>query len=973
VGRPLSYADAVKLLKDPGSGIVRALDMLTSGALLLGAVVGAPDVLGWFDARAEFARLSRELVRRLPERTQGVGRYERVRRIEAAHSVLVVGAYFEVLSQRPLPIEFRSFELSRAEQIWVATGAVATEDRPLDILRAVLESVPPLPNPQWGYQRIRGELATYYQYLSTRLLRFFEGLAVWERARPADREAVARILESDIPSDALERYEDLLLRLASDFPEVRIWTELRQHSATQEYLHAGFSELQEALARVPNAMPPAAQLSVLSRAYQAILDRPVYDQRGLPDGLRMPTLRNAYVDPRFWVQPELDKVLEFYLADDAGNRDDLAKFVAVHLTTTDAVRAPLLVLGQPGAGKSVLTKILAARLPEHGFVPVRVPLREVPADADVQTQIEHAVRAATGEDTSWVQLARAAGGALPVVMLDGLDELMNATNAQESDYLHRVHEFQSREMELGRPVAVIVTSRTSVADRARRPDGSIVIELAPFNEPQIDRWLRVWNAENAAYFAAHNLVPLRADIVLRQPDLAGQPLLLLMLALYDAPENSLLRSDHQIGAAELYERLMMTFAEREVRKNNPDLPDYLVAENAQRELKRISVAAFAMFNRLRQSITEAELDTDLAALMPDGRGGDPPEGSSQANRTAVTPAQETVGRFFFVHEDKALAGDTELRAYEFLHATFGEFLIARLITNEVRQLVEKGMVPDSEAAITDDRLLHALTSFASLADSAPATDFVDGRLQTLREEDRTGAVTVLSRLFRRALDERPTPTLGGYRPMAVEVPARHAMHSINLLLLLVLASPEPVSVRRLLLPAPDPVAQWARHSTLWRSCLDDRSWDAVLSRLRGRRSREGPDPDVLIGREDGSPVSLLESTGLHLYSRPLDAAWSEGDWEPNNDVQLPPRSSGGRLLRTASLLLDYDRDVLLDALAPYLERYAGAGPDRIVGSNTTEARQTIAALLAQRPLPPPAPRRQSDDRTPAPPPPPPNR
>jgi hypothetical protein len=143
--------------------------------------------------------------------------------------------------------------------------------------------------------------------------------------------------------------------------------------------------------------------------------------------------------------------------------------------------------------------------------------------------------------------------------------------------------------------------------------------------------------------------------------------------------------------------------------------------------------------------------------------------------------------------------------------------------------------------------------------------------------------------------------------------------------------------------------------------------------LRGRRGHEGPDPDVRIGREDGSPVSLLESTGLHLYSRPLDAAWSEGDWEPNNDVQLPPRSSGGRLLRTASLLLDYDRDVLLDALAPYLERYAGAGPDRIVGSNTTEARQTIAALLAQRPLPPPAPRRQSDDRTPAPPPPPPNR
>ena len=44
-------------------------------------------------------------------------------------------------------------------------------------------------------------------------------------------------------------------------------------------------------------------------------------------------------------------------------RDDFAGFLAAHLTTTQATEAPMLLLGQPGAGKSSLTRILAARLP----------------------------------------------------------------------------------------------------------------------------------------------------------------------------------------------------------------------------------------------------------------------------------------------------------------------------------------------------------------------------------------------------------------------------------------------------------------------------------------------------------------------------------------------------------------------------------------------------------------------------------
>jgi hypothetical protein len=51
----------------------------------------------------------------------------------------------------------------------------------------------------------------------------------------------------------------------------------------------------------------------------------------------------------------------------------------------------------------------------------------VAVDADLETQIEQAIRATTGEHVTWRQLTRTADGALPAVLLDGFDELLQAT------------------------------------------------------------------------------------------------------------------------------------------------------------------------------------------------------------------------------------------------------------------------------------------------------------------------------------------------------------------------------------------------------------------------------------------------------------------------------------------------------------------------------------------------------------------
>jgi len=262
--------------------------------------------------------------------------------------------------------------------------------------------------------------------------------------------------------------------------------------------------------------------------------------------------------------------------------------------------APIILLGQPGSGKSVLTRILAARLSVAGFLAVRVELRQAPAEAGLQEQIEFAIRSATGEAIQWPQLATSEDRVPAVVIFDGFDELLQATGIVRNDFLMHVQEFQEREARLDRPVAVIVTSRTAVTDRARIPHGATAVRLEPFDKKQIAAWLEIWARTNYAPLAERNMRPLPVDVALRYEELAEQPLLLLMLALYDADTNALQHRSATLNRTELYGRLLKDFAGREIHKHSPGLPKADLERAIDDEMLRLSVVAFAMFNRRSQ-------------------------------------------------------------------------------------------------------------------------------------------------------------------------------------------------------------------------------------------------------------------------------------------------------------------------------------------------------------------------------------
>jgi hypothetical protein len=923
VGRGFCYADAVKLLGGQESRTVAALDRLAGGALLATSATGAGAALSLLGARSELARLGHELVGNLGERLRGLRRFDRSERLAAAHAVIVVTAYFEALDEVDLPFDAGELALTAADQAGLAgsteTGTAGSPEWRL--LRAEV----PMPTPQSPYEVTLKTLARFYSRMSDEVCEFAAGLAGWDRLDERARRRWRDTVTGELPGLATERYEEQFRRLAIQCPELAFWANLVDHQATRaeiRKLEFGLAGLQQALTGLGEGGPPDQRRHSLARRYSAELSRPILPVTDDQDGPRIPQLGQAYVNPDFRVG---EVVAAERIAEEdwwAGQpvREDLQEFLLGHLTAPQATEAPLLVLGQPGSGKSVLTKVLAARLPPSEFLVVRVVLREVPADADLQAQIEYAVRSATGEILTWPQLVRSAGDALPVVLLDGFDELLQATGVSQSDYLERVEAFQRREADLGHPVAVLVTSRTAVADRVRAARNMVTVRLEPFGTTQITRWCTVWNAANADWLRSRSLLPLSTATLQTHRELACQPLLLLMLALYDANGNALQGDEGQLETADLYERLLGQFAEREVDKTGAALPQQQRAQAVDRELLRLSVVALAMFNRHRQWVTEAELDADLTALL--GEPGAPR--TTPRLRAELTAAQVVIGRFFFVHQTQAIRDDTKLRTYEFLHATFGEYLIARLV---VRELVELAAVAElnatrSRPAPTDDAFLHALLSFAPLTTRGTVASFVAERLRKLPETRRKLITDLVLPLFRNSLQPRHASPYDGYRPGSTSVPARHAAYSMNLVLLAVLSAGE-MTTDDLFPESPDPIAQWRDLAMLWRSQLRARGWSGLVDSLQVRREWQGDRRQVRL-RWESPPDEPV-------FVKRYDPYWTHGHG-PNSEWRPPQSGSWFNFTRRDFSAIepqyyfqcDADDDALLHAFEPLLAELASA-------------------------------------------------
>ncbi|MEU3306660.1 hypothetical protein [Nocardiopsis sp. NPDC006832] len=906
MARRLGYEDALRTLGENDSEVLDLAEKLADGGL---GLIGVPDLFG---VRGALVGKGRKALEGIRDKLKGQSRMSRTEKISAAYQVLVITSFFEgaeeAFEEVGLPFGIDELEITAEEQYTLLGRHLSQGTR---VLFPFTHSGSGRAGIDWPLERT-GATGDFTSFVF--------GLAVAERNGFTPDHPLKERFQRSLARHASARFKEGILRLGADIPEFAMWLHTSERERDRREIGTGLADLHEQLTRIGSDRPVSRRRRELSASYQAVLNRPVLRSDEVPSGLSLPSLREAYIPPRGRItlinsgsSPALDRWWREFPV-----QDDLQTLVASLITHPRATEYPVVVLGHPGAGKSKFTEMLAAQLPPEDFLPIRVELRSVSPNAPLHTQIEEGLNADLHTSISWRDLADDADGALPVIILDGFDELLQATGVDRSDYLERVQEFQQQQEALGQPVVVMVTSRTLVTERTRFPSLTTVIRLEPFDDGQIEQLLRVWNQANAEAFERKGLLPLEARSLLHYRELAEQPLLMLMLLIYDAHGNALRRDSETLSHGELYERLLTMFAKREVEKHRARLGGRAREEAVEDELRRLEVVAMAMFARGLQSVRAEELEYDLSVLMPEA--AERPEDTGLHG--TIAPAHQVLGRFFFVHEDRAQTAEGTSSAFEFLHATFGEYLVARLVVAVLEELAEdrsRATRRRNRASRLDDGELYALSSFAAFAGRDKVVSFLDEMLQArVREDPGLGddLRELLIDLFREAPFPAPNRSFAEYEPKRLPIATREACYTANLITLLVLLTEEPVPLTELYHDVPDPRQTWRRMVGLWR-LLPASQWFGILETVRVRHLGfwESQDPVSVLERERGGPVNLGECTGFELRHEAHAAPSYINPYE----IEIPAGTVAHRFLRSLTLRVNGTGSRLALTLSPYLK------------------------------------------------------
>ncbi|BCB75547.1 hypothetical protein GCM10022251_28380 [Phytohabitans flavus] len=953
---------AREVLLGKRSPTVKVLDRLLGlGILAAGPAAlatGQPWLLaawGWIDQKNELIARLDELVAKGRSKLRKASGGQRHELLAATHTALVVGSFFAALRETVGPV-YDELDVTDADIERLLHRTVAPSALRSAVGEVAREEVP-LPWAGTGFEaNLDSNIRPYYWKLQELTLGFFGGLQAWHK-RVGDLIG-RRPLAEQIMERAAERYRAEYLALAAEIPEFRIWALFGEHLAEQRAL-GRLEELAGDLVAATKA-PAAGARSTIADINRAVLAEPIVDLAEAAEvtAVRVPTVADGYVEPGFrWaVMTGTSQPAQESWWEEKPHGTDLAAFLAAHFVSPAAAERPLVVLGHPGAGKSLFTKVCAARLSAAGaFVTVRVPLREVPdPSANVYRQIEEVLRDSTNGRVEWPALCAASKDVVRVVLIDGLDELMQATGATESRYLRNVIDFQRTEAAAGGPVAVVVTSRTVVADLTAIPIGCLVVKLEEFTDEQIDAWAERWAAANASAVATGDVRAVEAATLRGYGELARQPLLLLLLAIV-AAERDL---PPAATSADLYRTLLDDFVRRELDRPDPETAHLSTDERRLAELWKLGLVAFGIRNRGQQHLHEQDLTADLRALPPPGAA--PPSRGRDVSR-AVDPARRVVGRFFFVHAPEA-EGGAGGRSYEFLHATFGDYLIAHH-TAELLRDASAARAHRTMSQSWDDDLLFALLSHAFLGGfgSQAVTFFAE-----LVAGDPAVA-SVLEHLSAIAEDRWGKGRYADYDPSGGTAVQRHAAYTANIVSLRIAMAGDPVPIARLCRPGVDVESWWRARVRLWTAALPEAESNAVVGPLsldrlpepRLRRQRMyGHFDDIADMLAFDEPAALSRAAGRALTSAVFESFDDVSDLDRAELLvesliswQLDPDTSS--LLASSS---EGTPDLLL--LATFVAARHGADVDtetvrrlveRCADEKLAMPAETLIALLVRHP------------------------
>lgn len=633
--------------------------------------------------------------------------YSSYEKAQAAQVMMVFTAYFDSMALY-LPDEYREIALSGKEKMVITEQSIADYNEWLKEhspeaaspeAREILDYPLDLQMPLESVSDYKNRLCVFYKMLTDQLLAFFEKLSFLDDFSGSRKDKFFNTLNK-LPAMAVENYRKQYFQLKKESEDFRIWADTWEHKNIEKQIDVGFKEVakffEELLAKYKEQSKGdgAKTLEKYRLHYEGLISEKILETEKeefkADDGTNLvfPQKMNIFI-PQAFKALEYKKDMQLEAEKTWGGKDlnGIGEFISASLHHSVTGNLPLLILGVPGAGKTLLCQMLAAQIFAPEYHVIIINLRDTAAEQSVIQQINDQIERDFANKCTWDEISDSAMSKPILLIFDGYDELLQASGRTYADYITKIARFQKEQRNhFGIQVKCIVTSRTTLIDKAYIPDGTTVMKLSDFKEDRINRWSDIWNSENSKYFKKHQIEKFAVRPDSKLFDLAKQPLLLFMLALYDSTENALKKNEN-LSYPQLYDQLIRDFIRREQQKQPGFSSGSREAQNnaINKEMRKVGIAAMGMYNRRILYIRGEDLEKDLAYLEHPAAGSRRPEEQYET----LKDSEKLLGRFFFIHHAVSKEGNgknaSKRNAYEFLHNTFGEFLTADFVVSELVQ------------------------------------------------------------------------------------------------------------------------------------------------------------------------------------------------------------------------------------------------------------------------------------------------
>jgi len=392
------------LMKDDGS-LIDATGHLLGAALVCSPLVFGPvalPALGLLGAKKQLIDLGKTLFSKITSK-KDTDYLARTKRMEMAYGLICYTAFFDALD-RILPDDLRKkIELQSKEK-----GQKLKEDEideMFEKMKGPLNDSLSFPHPTSSLEELKSNLSKLYLHMANGFGEYVEKLSIYKKEDEKIFNILRQIIDK-LPEEAMSQFEDQYYELARKYEDFRIWIDIKEKRAdhetrskymkefkllaqhSDEKMDIGFNKLQKTVHAMPDIFREIRAKNVveaLKNRYDHIIKQPIIDEKDIPEddrtGLFFPKISEAFIPQSYRILRHTSKNKDIHLEkeetwDNLDRKNNLEAFLLKFLSSPYSIEAPLLILGHPGSGKSLLTKVLSARLMSDTYTPIRIPLRD---------------------------------------------------------------------------------------------------------------------------------------------------------------------------------------------------------------------------------------------------------------------------------------------------------------------------------------------------------------------------------------------------------------------------------------------------------------------------------------------------------------------------------------------------------------------------------------------------------------------